>query len=297
MKSYNKTMKKITLSITLQLFLISMAIGQVFVPSEEKKYQSLIDEVHVFTLFVDTQMEYWEEGEMDYFYGELLKSQQWLQEQAENYQQFVEFNNDFFFRNKEVIYIENISLQNSKNVLKKAMEELRFEDFDAFLDANNFDFEKKKLKLIFFVKDANRSHAFNYWSSSDIDIAIIYCRRTNGMWTDQYVISHEMLHQFGAWDLYYGESQSYEKAEKAKELYPNSIMISTYFNKWALEVDELTAWRIGWHNNTKEEYQTFVPVRTKTRPKRPARTGDGGIKFDFGKKKDKEKDDKNGNRY
>lgn len=280
-------LQKITLTAILQAVLFSALIGQVFVPSEEKKYESLIGEVHIFTLFVDTQMEYWEEEEIDYFYEELLKSQQWIQEQAEIYGQFVAFNNDYFFRNKEVVYIENISMQNSRYALQKAMDELRFDDFAAFLEANNFDMKKEKLKLIFFVKDANRSHAFNYWSSTDVDIAIIYCRRTSGMWTDQYVISHEILHQFGAWDLYFGESQSYEKAEKAKELYPNSIMINTYFNKWALEVDELTAWRVGWHHDDKDEYQTFVPVRTKTKRRRPARSGGTSIKFDFGKKKNK----------
>ena len=162
------------------------------------------------------------------------------------------------------------------------MDKLRFESLNDFLAQNNFDLKERKLKVLFFVKSNSRSHALNYWSNEKVDIAVVYCRSTIGSITDNFVISHELLHQFGAWDLYYGTPQSLEKAQEAARLYPYSIMINTYRNKHLLEVDELTAWRVGWNLVEKEEYLRFKPVRRK-RP--PVPNQKNRILFDLSKKK------------
>jgi len=143
---------------------------------------------------------------------------------------------------------------------------------------------------LFFVKQKDRSHAYNYWSNKDIDLAIIYCRSTYGSITNHHVVSHEILHQFGAWDLYYGKSQTKETAEKAKELFPNSVMINTWRNRENLEVDELTAWRIGGHYDYKKEYKQFDPnQKSKSNIKRKKKGGTS-IKFDLKRKKNKKKE-------
>ncbi len=285
-------MKNIFLSITLfQFFILASINAQIYKPSEAKIYQSLIGEVYFLSLFVDTREDSWEEDEMKYFINKLGQSQAWLQDEASYYEQEIEFINDFFFENNQVIHLENVRMgQNPKHTVQKIMDKLNYENFQDFLDKNYFDFKKNKLKFLLFVKSNDRSHAYNYWSNSDLDLAVIYCGSYYGMVTDHYVISHEILHQFGAWDLYYGESQSLEKAEKAKELYPNSIMINTWTNKLFLEVDELTAWRVGWHVDVKEEYFSFTPVWKKRSMKK---TNNGtSIKFDW-KKKKKEEDSSN----
>lgn len=264
------------------LFLHNILIGQVFVPSEEKKYQSLLGEVHLLTLFVDTDKDYWETEEMESYYEELLKSQNWLVEQGLAYNQEISFENEHFHKNQSVIYLDNVEWGKPVKLLPAVLDELNYQNLDDFLQSNSFDFREKKLKILLFVKDADRSHAYNYWSNREVDIAVVFCRGTYGFITDQYVISHEILHQFGAWDLYLGESQSLEKAMKAKELYPNSIMISTSKDKTELKVDELTAWRIGWHHSFKKEYGELTPQRVQK-----TRRGRTSIKFDLARKKKK----------
>ncbi len=285
-------MKNIILCITLyQILFLTSINGQIYKPTEAKIYQSLIGEIYILSLFVDTREDTWEENEINYFISRLEKSQAWLQEEAEYFEQELEFINDYFFENNQVIYLENVQRgQNPKYTINKIMEKFHYENLEDFFSQNLFDFKKKKLKLLLFVKSNDRSHAYNYWSNSDLDLAIIYCKSTYGMTTTHFTISHEVLHQFGAWDLYYGKSQSLEKAEKAKELYPNSIMINTWTNHALLEVDELTAWRVGWHVDFKEEYLSFTPVRKNRSPKKT--TGGTSIKFDFKKtKKNKEEGD------
>ena len=49
------------------------------------------------SLFVDTRNDTWEDSEMEYYLKENEKSQSWLVEQAENFDQELEFNNDYFF--------------------------------------------------------------------------------------------------------------------------------------------------------------------------------------------------------
>jgi len=295
-------MKRKTFFSILLIFLqVSISQGQNFKPSQEKLYQSLIGEVNMLTLFVDTQNEYWKDSEKGYYKGQLKRSQNWLVKEAKKYDQELEFNNEsFFVDNYKTIYLEKVKRgDRPKRTIAKVMEELGYEDLDEFFKRNYFDFKKQKLKLLLFVKSPDRSHAYNSFSNSDLDISIVYCQHSNGMVTDHYVVSHEVLHQFGAWDLYQGQSQTLKNAKRAKELFPNSIMANTFFNK-KLNVDELTAWRVGWHYDMGDEYMDFDPAKSRGKPtanekRRKAKSDSNiGIKFDLKnlrrKKKKKTKD-------
>ncbi len=291
---------KMLFSVLLIFFKIFISQGQNFKPSKEKLYQSMTGEVHILTLFVDTQNNYWEDDEKEYYKKQLAKSQNWLVEEAEFYEQELEFNNEtFFVDNYETIYLEKVRRGDyPKRTIAKVMDELGYTDLDDFLKRNYFDFKVQKLKLLLFVKSLDRSHAYNSFSNSDLDISVVYCQHSNGMVTDHYVISHEVLHQFGAWDLYHGQSQTLKNAEKAKEIFPNSIMANTFFNK-NLNVDELTAWRVGWHYEMGDEYMDFDPAKSRGKPtanekyKRKSKTGKSdGIKFDLKNLRRKKKEEK-----
>jgi hypothetical protein len=58
-------------------------------------------------------------------------------------------------------------------------------------------------------------------------------------------------------------------------------MISTNAYDRELEIDELTAWRIGWHHNLKDEFMSFKPVRKERRDRNTRWT------FDLKKRKNK----------
>lgn len=278
--------------ISLILFLTATSIvkGQNYEPSKVKEFLSLTGTVYLLSIFVDTEEDIWEDAEMEHYYEELVKGQDWIKDEASYYGKEVEFDNEYFFSdNKSIIYIDNIRRgDRPTKTVQKVMEELSYDDFDNFLAQNSFDFEEEKFKILLFVKSSNRSHAYNYWSIKDVDLAIVYCRSSYGTMTDQYVISHELLHQFGAWDLYhdYGGSQTLESAKKAKELFPHSIMLNTHSNKPLLEIDRLTAWRIGW-SDFEDTYQEFDPVKNREKVeeelRRRQRADGKSIKFDLKK--------------
>lgn len=71
--------------------------------------------------------------------------------------------------------------------------------------------------------------------------------------------SIKILHLCGARDLYYEEGiQDHEHADKAEELFPNSIMIHDSKNIYSKEIDEVTAWLVGLKGK-KDWYAWFQP--------------------------------------
>jgi hypothetical protein len=237
--------------------------GQNYRPSPVKAYLSLTGEVNLLTFFINTAYDYWDEEEVDFYYEELLESQKWLEWQADIWGQELEFNNDAFLGdNKSTVYLEKVLRgSNPESTIGKIMKEIGFKGLDDFLEYYQFDLDTRKLKIVLFVKSNNRSHAYNRWSVKEMDLAVIYCRNTIGMITGSTVIAHEILHQFGAWDLYYelGRSQTRETSDIIREKYPNSIMRRTSGNENTLEVDEVTAWRIGW-GAFQKEFRRYDPV-------------------------------------
>ncbi|WP_026231847.1 hypothetical protein [Neolewinella persica] len=230
-----------------------------------KEYLSLTDEVKILSVFVETPEGNWEDDEIDYTLKEYAAARDWIVTEAEYYGQQLEFDEDYFSRdNGSVIFLDKTPIigQSPTKTTNAVLDKLNYRDLEAFMSYNRVTMKEDKFKILLFVKSNNRSHAFNYWSMADVDLAIVYCRSTYGMITDRYVIIHELLHQFGAWDLYMGRSQTETSAQNAIERWPFSIMINTHQNKGELIVDELTAWCIGWAEYD-PSYAEFNPVKNR----------------------------------
>ncbi len=91
----------------------------------------------------------------------------------------------------------------------------------------------KEVPIAFALNQSGRSHAVYHTSEKHLEYAILY--------RDIYVLMHEMLHLFGAEDLYYAK-----KVENAvKQHFPmpdSSVMLDSFYPN----VDSLTAYQIGW---------------------------------------------------
>lgn len=58
--------------------------------------------------------------------------------------------------------------------------------------------------------------------------------------------AHEILHAFGAGELYFPFDRTDERAKRARRLFPNDIMFRVDRNLDALNIGPWTAYRIGW---------------------------------------------------
>jgi hypothetical protein len=73
------------------------------------------------------------------------------------------------------------------------------------------------------------------------------------------VIAHEMLHLYGAWDLFQNHSVNAKQDQFAKIHFKNDIMRRASANINDLEIGALTAWRIGWIPMREPWYEFFRP--------------------------------------
>ena len=89
--------------------------------------------------------------------------------------------------------------------------------------------------------------------------ATLYEKQSNGYTLTSSAIAHEILHLFGGWDLYATFEQTQDREDKARQMFPNSVMLRTSSNINELSVDEVTAWLIGWNDDAKPWYGWFKP--------------------------------------
>lgn len=59
-------------------------------------------------------------------------------------------------------------------------------------------------------------------------------------------LAHEILHLFGASDLYAHNKSEWESETEYRRRYPNSIMLGSPYGLSKNEMDETTAWLVGW---------------------------------------------------
>lgn len=89
-----------------------------------------------------------------------------------------------------------------------------------------------------------QEHGLN--SQFDVEGAVLYQAFDADTPNCATCIAHEILHLFGAWDLYRTFQTTVEQERLAQKLYPNSIMLRTSYNPYELTMDPVTCWRIGW---------------------------------------------------
>ena len=71
--------------------------------------------------------------------------------------------------------------------------------------------------------------------------------------------AHEILHLFGADDLYYKNDAFHDLEVLSKELFPYDIMRNTLRDDISVfELNEIDAYAIGWIDELKEEYHIFL---------------------------------------
>jgi len=258
--SFNKKVGVDCIAVIVVLLSCVQVFAQAKKQLKSEERQELTGDIHTIAVFVDTDQECWSKGEKNHYYQQLRTSQDWISDEAIKYNASVTWHNDEFSWNQSTIYLNSYNMFSPRLMLEGTLDALGKSTVEDILKEQSGFLLADRVKLLFFVKNKDRSIAVNYWSRNKIDIGIISCRTSYGMKTDHYTISHELLHHFGAWDLYYGKSQSLAKAEKIKLLYPNSLMINTHVNKDQLEVDGLTASLIGWQEPDPIRLEEFKPV-------------------------------------
>ena len=99
-----------------------------------------------------------------------------------------------------------------------------------------------------FVNAPGRSYAIVYDGEDNVmESLVMFARNDKGTEEEPAVYAHEILHVFGAHDLYNGEEYSREVTDYIAASYPDEIMRSVAGEgKISEQISRITAYHLGW---------------------------------------------------
>jgi hypothetical protein len=229
----------------------------------------LSGKIYTLSCFVSGPNEEWTYNEKLEMLDLLKEGQKWISAQALKNSISVEFNESGSFGLNKDIKLSRIergtaSGNESVDWVSKVFYTIGYKsifDFDSWIKKNT---KADNYQVIIFVKGKGNGYAMAYSTEMKkdkfyVEGAVLYEKYNGGTKLASSSIAHEILHLYGAWDLYKTFNQTEGNEERARALFPNSIMLRTSYNINELNIDNLTAWLIGWNNNPKEWYETFRP--------------------------------------
>ncbi len=86
---------------------------------------------------------------------------------------------------------------------------------------------------------------------------ICFSAYPDGRETSAATYAHEILHLFGAGDLYFPYDDDDQRKRRAGTLFPNDVMYRVDYNIRKLNVGVFTAYRVGWSDSLDRAYADF----------------------------------------
>lgn len=212
----------------------------------------------------------WDYTEMCNLQYEINLAKEWLEKTAKNYGHEVRFQSGSYAGNNyEGIQMKNLpkSYEDASNfplLLPQAIKKIGFKDILNCYDYLKDLYNTENIIVLILINNDGWSCTYNYslkhkeYILNDYYLENSYIfASNNGYKTGAKTIAHEILHQFGAWDMYEGQV-SKEADLWARSNYPLEIMLQTSSALNDLMVSPLTAWLIGLSDEFYEWFWYFI---------------------------------------
>lgn len=217
--------------------------------------QGLHGKVYMLAVFVSTTMTRWDRESVSNVEHQILESQDWIKKQASLYGC-----HDISFVNGTVggcydgfttwLYYHPQRGDTLEKKIRFIDEALSVEHFASLYQLAESECRRTncmQFHVLLFSKSAGHSHAYSPWrvNNRPFGLAILY-DRFQGEYLKLGTICHEMLHCFGAADLYRRKGFSGEKEDYVRSYYPNSIMQEDMVDSLCSKrIDPFNAWLMG----------------------------------------------------
>jgi len=86
---------------------------------------------------------------------------------------------------------------------------------------------------------------------------VMFTRYRDGRATCAASYAHEILHAFGAGELYFPFDTSPERKNRARGHFPNDVMFRVDYRIDRLTIGDYTAYRVGWMDKLDQKYKVF----------------------------------------
>ena len=227
--------------------------------------------IYILSCFISDSNNEWSYEEKMDIINKYHQALNWLKNQALRYNVTVNFEGGNFGLNTD-IKLTNIEYGSGSgnedvNMVSRVLKKIGYDNSLSFYNWVIGNTNCRNALVLIFVKGKGTGYAMAFetkdMNEEDyfVEGVMLYESYLNGYKLASSSIAHEILHLFGAWDFYKTFQQTQDREDKAKELFPNSIMLRTSFNINELYIDDVTAWLIGWKSNTETWYEWFNPYK------------------------------------
>jgi hypothetical protein len=231
--------------------------------------KALQGKVHVINVFISDDKLGWNAQDKETVLNEQDYAFRWAQRQAATFLT----NSDLTFTTTNIGLDKDVKVDNiyaDKNpkfqypVAIWALYWAGYRQFDNFYDSVKLANAADNILVMVFAKKVGRSFAQQAFDDNKknpffLEGAIVYSDTYWGSGLAIGTIAHEMLHLFGAWDIYFSGSQTAEVEKNARAIFPNSIMLDSNKKITGLVIDKMTAWCVGLTNVYLGWYDFFRP--------------------------------------
>ena len=233
--------------------------------------KSLEGNVYVLVCFISNSNNSWSYNEKVNWFAKYYEAANWLKDQALKYNVTVNFQGGNFGLNADIKLDYGYgsgSGNEDVTIVSEVLKEIGYRDSITFYNFIINNTNCNNVLVLIAAKGKGRSYAIAYeFDTEDLQYrelhfmegVMLYELNEDGNDAPSSGIAHEILHLFGAWDLYENFMQSKAIEELALYLFPNSIMLRISQNINELIIDPVTAWLIGWNKNPESWYDIFNP--------------------------------------
>ena len=227
-------------------------------PAEINESEMSESKIYVHSIFL-SEGEF-KNGEKEHRMRLIEEAERWIEQQAAKYGKNVEFVNGTTGLEGETIHAStpkdvdcpDCTGTDGNYYLGLANEHFNIEEL--LYTKNEVGCDKAALLVIV---DAN-GRSFSGWNGKGNEFmgtAVVY--GDDGLELKSGIVAHELLHLFGADDLY-APMQNEEAVAFLREHYPNEVMFQDHASADTLTVSPYTAWRIGWTDEKEDWFDKIV---------------------------------------
>ena len=229
-------------------------------------------DTYILSCYISDSRNTWSSDEKRRINNKYHEALDWLKNQARKYNVGVNFEGGLFgfdadIKLNDIVYWSGSGLENpfDSRIVSRVLKQIGYRDGLSFYDWAKQNKKVDNSLVLIFIKGRGTSYALQYPKGGNKDLffteGVALYERYYGvdMELTSASIAHEILHLFGAWDLFRTYEQAQDREDKARQMFSNSIMlrVSNIINE--LYVDEVTAWLVGWKSDPEPWYEWFNP--------------------------------------
>ncbi len=232
--------------------------------------RTLTGKVYTLSIFISEPGDPWRKADKLVMLDKQRGAESWLATQAKRYGKQLTFEHGQFGLDEDVVLdvIPEADASGDEPVdwVSRVAPLLGYTDPLQLHRQLRDDYGCDNAHVIIYANKRGIGYAMAYSTDMDetmyfVEGAILHRFYPDGREMTTASIAHELLHLYGAWDLYQTFSQTADVEAQARQTFADDIMLRVSYDIHELEVGELTAWLVGWHDEYKEWYGDYRPTQ------------------------------------